>query len=287
MPIFCRPPSMRPTRTTCRTNYLSDADIRRRFPAFGIADGDRGYFEPTGGFLHPGSLHQGAARRSAAAGRHAQHRRRSFAASRHRAAASPSPRRAAPIPPARSSSAPAPGCRRYCRNPCPLQLRCAARCCAGFASTTNSRSSATGPRRFPCSSGRRRASQTIYGFPWVGTDGAGDQERDRAIRRRQRLRIRVERNVSAAEIADMFHSLHRRFLSRPAQRLHQDGGVHVHLRRPDARFVIDRLPGSDNVIVASPCSGHGFKHSAAIGEAMATLALDGRNAALAPFAWPA
>ena len=34
---------------------------------------------------------------------------------------------------------------------------------------------------------------------------------------------------------------------------------------------------SDRVILASPCSGHGFKHSAAIGEAIAQLALDGRS----------
>ena len=32
---------------------LGDGDMRRRFPPFNVADGDRGYFEPTGGFLHP------------------------------------------------------------------------------------------------------------------------------------------------------------------------------------------------------------------------------------------
>ncbi|HEY5379949.1 MAG TPA: N-methyl-L-tryptophan oxidase, partial [Pseudolabrys sp.] len=37
----------------------------------------------------------------------------------------------------------------------------------------------------------------------------------------------------------------------------------------DTRFIVDALPGADNIIVASPCSGHGFKHSAAIGEAIA------------------
>jgi len=33
----------------------------------------------------------------------------------------------------------------------------------------------------------------------------------------------------------------------------------------DFGFVIDFLPGSENVVVVSPCSGHGFKHSAGIG----------------------
>jgi len=41
--------------------------------------------------------------------------------------------------------------------------------------------------------------------------------------------------------------------------------------------VIDTHPESDRVIIASPCSGHGFKHSAAIGEALAELAIDGKS----------
>lgn len=42
---------------------------------------------------------------------------------------------------------------------------------------------------------------------------------------------------------------------------------------PDSGFVIDRL--DENMILASPCSGHGFKHSAAIGETLAEMAIDG------------
>jgi sarcosine oxidase len=38
---------------------------------------------------------------------------------------------------------------------------------------------------------------------------------------------------------------------------------------PGNRFVIDRHPGHDNVLIVSACSGHGFKHSPAIGEAVA------------------
>jgi len=43
---------------------------------------------------------------------------------------------------------------------------------------------------------------------------------------------------------------------------------------PDFGFVVDRHPQWRSVIVASPCSGHGFKHSAALGEALADLALE-------------
>jgi sarcosine oxidase len=46
---------------------------------------------------------------------------------------------------------------------------------------------------------------------------------------------------------------------------------------PDANFVIDFYPDSDRIIIASACSGHGFKHSAAIGEALAELAVHGAS----------
>ena len=48
---------------------------------------------------------------------------------------------------------------------------------------------------------------------------------------------------------------------------------------PDANFVIDFHPESDRIIIASPCSGHGFKHSAAIGEILAEWAADGTSKA--------
>lgn len=46
---------------------------------------------------------------------------------------------------------------------------------------------------------------------------------------------------------------------------------------PDSNFLIDRHPEHDRILVVSPCSGHGFKHSAAIGEATAEIMADGRS----------
>jgi sarcosine oxidase len=40
---------------------------------------------------------------------------------------------------------------------------------------------------------------------------------------------------------------------------------------PDGDFVIDSLPGYPHVVVASPCSGHGFKFAPVIGEILADL----------------
>ena len=41
---------------------------------------------------------------------------------------------------------------------------------------------------------------------------------------------------------------------------------------PDGDFIIDRLPGAASIVVASPCSGHGFKFAPVIGEILADLA---------------
>ena len=44
-----------------------------------------------------------------------------------------------------------------------------------------------------------------------------------------------------------------------------------------SRFVVDRHPEHEAVLIVSPCSGHGFKHSPAIGEAVAQWATHGRT----------
>lgn len=44
---------------------------------------------------------------------------------------------------------------------------------------------------------------------------------------------------------------------------------------PDEHFVIDTLPDDERVIVASPCSGHGYKFCSVIGEILADIAIDG------------
>ena len=44
---------------------------------------------------------------------------------------------------------------------------------------------------------------------------------------------------------------------------------------PDHDFIIDTLPGAANVIVASPCSGHGFKFAPVVGEILGDLATEG------------
>jgi sarcosine oxidase len=44
---------------------------------------------------------------------------------------------------------------------------------------------------------------------------------------------------------------------------------------PDHHFVIGLHPAQANVVLASPCSGHGYKFASVVGEILADLALDG------------
>jgi sarcosine oxidase len=53
---------------------------------------------------------------------------------------------------------------------------------------------------------------------------------------------------------------------------------------PDETFIIDRLPGSPHIVIASPCSGHGFKFSPVVGEIAADLVTTGTTRHdIAPF----
>lgn len=53
--------------------------------------------------------------------------------------------------------------------------------------------------------------------------------------------------------------------------------VCIYTNTRDEDFVIDRHPQHDNVIVASPCSGHGFKFQPVVGQILSELAIDGRS----------
>lgn len=87
---------------------------------------------------------------------------------------------------------------------------------------------------------------------------------------------RVDRAVSPAEAA-AFHA--RNVAPRVAgitDRLVK-AEVCLYTNTADDHFLIDTAFGSDRVTVVSACSGHGFKHSAALGEAMVERLATGRS----------
>jgi sarcosine oxidase len=54
-----------------------------------------------------------------------------------------------------------------------------------------------------------------------------------------------------------------------------DARTCLYTMAPDGDFILDRLPGHPQIVVASPCSGHGFKFAPVIGEILADLAIAG------------
>ena len=51
----------------------------------------------------------------------------------------------------------------------------------------------------------------------------------------------------------------------------------MYTNSPDSHFIIDRLPGHENVTIACGFSGHGFKFASVIGQVLADLAVEGRT----------
>jgi glycine/D-amino acid oxidase-like deaminating enzyme len=47
---------------------------------------------------------------------------------------------------------------------------------------------------------------------------------------------------------------------------------------PDEHFIVDRHPEHPHVVFAAGLSGHGFKFTPVLGQALAELALDGSTA---------
>lgn len=86
----------------------------------------------------------------------------------------------------------------------------------------------------------------------------------------------LDRVVKPEEIDHIYHTLTKARIKGIKETLvHAD--VCMYTVTPDEHFVIDFHPESDRIVIASPCSGHGFKHSSAIGETLAELALNGQS----------
>jgi sarcosine oxidase len=85
-----------------------------------------------------------------------------------------------------------------------------------------------------------------------------------------------ERTVSEAYVATVRDFL-RDHLSTLADAPIDFTEVCLYTVAPDEQFQVDFLPCRQDVIVASPCSGHGFKFSCLIGGVLADLAMTGHT----------
>ena len=116
--------------------------------------------------------------------------------------------------------------------------------------------------------------QAIYGFPAVDGENGGVKVASQQYEA-STTADSVDRTVSDDEAAAM-HDYIAPYLPGFSSRCIKAVAC-LYTVTPDAGFVIDFHPESERVIIASPCSGHGFKHSAAIGQALAELATEGKT----------
>jgi sarcosine oxidase len=135
-----------------------------------------------------------------------------------------------------------------------------------------SRRAAFAPDRFPIFLLEYDPGRMIYGMPELPDVGEGVKVA-RHHEGESTSADAIRRDVSRTEIEAM-EPLLGEFAPDLA------GGwlrsaVCMYTNTPDEDFLLDRHPAHPNVHLLSPCSGHGFKFSSAIGELVADLATTG------------
>ncbi|MGQ0799599.1 MAG: N-methyl-L-tryptophan oxidase [Pseudomarimonas sp.] len=127
------------------------------------------------------------------------------------------------------------------------------------------------PERCPIHLWETHSQRFFYGFPDMGSGIklAIHHEGQRCDP------DRLNRDVSTTEIAAI-RALLARYLPAANGAL-RAAEVCMYTNSNDEHFWIDRLPQQPAVLVASACSGHGFKFASVLGEVLADLLIEGRS----------
>lgn len=115
----------------------------------------------------------------------------------------------------------------------------------------------------------------FYGFPAIDSKTGGFKMATETYHSTSDPNA-VNREVTQTEIDEMYENYIKGRLNGVSKKVIRTTTC-LYTLAPQARFVIDKLPRNENIIIASPCSGHGFKHSAAIGEVLSELVLEGKS----------
>jgi sarcosine oxidase len=119
-------------------------------------------------------------------------------------------------------------------------------------------------------------TQGIYGFPAVDGPRGGVKIASESFENTTTPE-EVSRNAADDEAMAMYDQYVAPYVS-GLRRKCLKALTCLYTVTPDFGFVIDMHPESERVLIVSPCSGHGFKHSPAIGEALSEIVLDGESA---------
>jgi len=112
----------------------------------------------------------------------------------------------------------------------------------------------------------------IYGFPSV--DGAAGGVKIASEQYAETTTAdTVRRDISELETRELYERFVAPSFPSVSSRVVRTATC-LYTVTPTFDFIIDTLPDQPQVMVVSPCSGHGFKHSAAIGESVASLVRD-------------
>jgi sarcosine oxidase len=119
--------------------------------------------------------------------------------------------------------------------------------------------------------GGEHGRRFFYGFPDLGEGVKIAWHHDGSVVSPES----VSRDVAPGEV-ESIRGLLRRFLPDADGRF-RSATVCLYTNTPDEHFWIDRHPAHPQVIIASPCSGHGFKFSSVVGEILGDLITEGRS----------
>ena len=127
-------------------------------------------------------------------------------------------------------------------------------------------------RRFPIYAYEFKPGVICYGFPELPKGVKASVMHDGQIASTPEA---VDRAVGESDLAPLRAALGQ-VLPELAGSPVRDSTTCLFTNTPDHDFVIDFHPAHRNVLISSPCSGHGFKFASAIGEVQADLLAKGQ-----------
>jgi len=129
------------------------------------------------------------------------------------------------------------------------------------------------PARFPIYAYEYRAGCICYGFPRLPRGIKASVMHDGET---VPYPDEVDRTVAESEVNPLRAAL-RPILPTLSDATVRESEVCLFTNTPDHDFIIDVHPFCPQVLISSPCSGHGFKFSSAIGEIQAELLTKGKT----------